>query len=310
MSGRGREALEAAGWRPGRDEGQRALLSMLETMSVVALDGASAWQPFPAAERALREFHGLTVAPAGAGIDVAPTGCVVDPAPGCHAVRAFAGLAEELGSRLFPFGRTEADALLAVDEKGRLFAVDHSGRWLLGESVAEGLVSLAEGRAPRRVEPCSQEWEPPRAATEDVVSDLVRTALVLAYVLHRHGLLTTRAVGARVVGFRGHGTVHMEREFRLCHRTLEDNAEPLVDAMEQALGPVALETAEVRLDLLPATPKAPWPPAVGCSLAAGGQSVRGILVRLTARAAAVLEADRHRALLDAAAEVDRYVSAR
>ncbi|MEU4895459.1 SUKH-3 domain-containing protein [Streptomyces sp. NPDC044780] len=313
MTGRGNETLVAAGWQPGRDAGNRALLGILETTSTVAVDGVTAWQTFPAAERALREFHGLAVTPAGPGADVAATGCVVDPTLGRHALRTFAAFQEGLGHRLFPFGRTDADALLAVDDEGRLFAVDHSGWWLLGDSVAEGLVSLAEGRAPQRVTSWSRDRELVRTA-EDVVTDLVKTALVLAYVLHRHGLLVTRAIRARAVGFRGFGGVYLDREFRLRRKTLEANAAPLADDIGQALGPAPLDTTEVRLELRPAGSGAKRP-AIGCSLAVGGQRVggipvQGILVQLTARAGFMLDADRRRAVDDATAEVERYAATR
>ncbi|MGW7690555.1 SUKH-3 domain-containing protein [Streptomyces asiaticus] len=308
MNGRGNEALVAAGWQPGRDAGNRALLGILETSSTVALDGVTAWQTFPAVEQAVREFYGLTVAPAGPGVDVAATGCVVDPSLGRHALRTFAAFEEGLGHRLFPFGRTDADALLAVDDEGRLFAVDHSGWWLLGESAAEGLVSLAEGRAPRRVTSWSREWRLARTA-EAAVIDLVKTALVLAYVLHHHALLATRAVRARVVGFRGFGEVYLDREFRLRQKTLDANAAPLADDIGQALGSAPLDTAEVRLELLSAG-SASTRPALGCSLATGGQGVGGVLIRLTAPVGFTLDADRQRALGDVTAEVERYAATR
>ncbi|MFE1933799.1 SUKH-3 domain-containing protein [Streptomyces sp. NPDC059474] len=308
VSGRGNEALVAAGWRPGRDAGNRALLGILETTSTVALDGVTAWQTFSAVEQALREFYGLTVAPAGPGVDVAATGCVVDPSLGRYALRTFAAFQEGLGHRLFPFGRTDAGALLAVDDKGRLFAVDHSGWWLLGESAGEGLASLAEGRAPWRVSSWSLEWGLARTA-EGVVTDLVKTALVLAYLLHHHELLATRAIQARAVGFRGFGEVYLDREFRLRQKTLDANAEPLAEDIERALAPAPLDTAEVRLELL-AAGSGPTRHAIGCQLAAGGQGVGGILVHLTARAGFMLDADRRRAVDDVTAEVERYAATR
>lgn len=57
---RGVDALTTAGWYEGRDVRDNALSAVLRTVALVepVADGA-AWVLFPAAERALREFHGL-----------------------------------------------------------------------------------------------------------------------------------------------------------------------------------------------------------------------------------------------------------
>ncbi|WKX72916.1 SUKH-3 domain-containing protein [Streptomyces sp. XD-27] len=306
----GHAALTAAGWHPGRDVADRALLAMLETASSLAVYGDPDWQPFPAAERALRECHGLTVAPAGPGVGVAPSGCAVDPTLARHDLHTLAAFGEELGEYLFPFGRTDAGALLAVDESGRLFAADHSGWWLLGDSAAAGLVALAEGRAPQRAQTRHWRWELARTAGEEIVPDLVKSALALAHILHRHGLMATRALQGRVTGFRGYGQVHLDQRFPLRAGSLEANAEQLAGAILQALGPMPLATSEVSLELLPgATGRTPRH-ATGWSAAAGGAGVGGIAVRATAPTAAAVDPDVMARLADATAEVDRYAASR
>ncbi|MCZ0981692.1 SUKH-3 domain-containing protein [Streptomyces diastatochromogenes] len=82
----GGDPLAAAGWRAGRDAGDAAMLAVLTTVAV------GQGRVFPAAERALREFHGLRIAPApDGGREVAATGCVVDPARPASRARSSTG---------------------------------------------------------------------------------------------------------------------------------------------------------------------------------------------------------------------------
>ncbi|MEU5129882.1 SUKH-3 domain-containing protein [Streptomyces mobaraensis] len=287
--GRGREALIAAGWSPERDAGYNALHGMLTAVSTVSPDGTVSWEPFPAAENALRSFHGLTVRPAGPGVEVAARGCVVDPARARFTVRAAADFGREIGVRLFPLGVTDTETPLFVDEEGRLFVADTGGWWVLGDSVEEGLAALAEGRAPRRIAAVDQGWRLGRLPAEDVVADLVKTGMVLVYVLHRHGLLATRAVRFRVVGLRGHGPVRLDEVFRLAPGSLDDSAETLLGNVREAVGEVPLGAAEKSVELLPGTSGRRPHPGVTCTVSAGRQGAEGIGVRLTAKARTALE---------------------
>ncbi|WP_171170969.1 SUKH-3 domain-containing protein [Streptomyces sp. I05A-00742] len=287
------DVLVSAGWSPDRDAGYNALHAMLTAVSTVSPDGTESWEPFPAAESALRAFHGLVVPPAGPGTDVAATGCVVDPARARFTVRAAAAFGKETGSRLFPLGATDAEAPLFVDENGRLFVVDPGGWWILGESVEEGLIALAEGRAPRRVAPVAHHWQLGRLPDEDVVADLVKTGMVLVYVLHRHGLLATRAVRFRVVGLRGHGPVRLDEVFRLAPGSLDDSAEHLLRDVREAMGSIPLGAAEKSVELLPGTSAKRPSPGVTCTVSAGrqGTGAQGLTVRLEAGTRTVLEKD-------------------
>ncbi|WP_053161253.1 SUKH-3 domain-containing protein [Streptomyces caatingaensis] len=302
VSTTGRGALRAAGWRPGRDTGDDALRGMLVAVGTAAPNGDRPWEPFPAAERALREFHGLTVPPAAAGAEVAATGSTVNPAEARFAPRIATSFGKAIGQRLFPFGRTDADALLFIDEKGRLFAVDHGGWWLLGASAEEGLTALAEGRAPRRIAPRTQHWQLPRHPDEDAVTDLVKTAMVPVYVLHHHGLLTARSVRFRVVGLRGHGSVRLDDEFPLAPGSLDAGAARLIDDIRRALGPTPLVSAEASVELCPVAT------GVTCSISSGRQGDQGIGIRLTADTRIVLESEDK--LAAAAAEFSSYESRR
>lgn len=159
---------------------------------------------------------------------MAATGCVVDPTEARSALRPFMLLGESLGSRMFPFGRTDADALLAVDEQGRLFSIDHGGRWLLGRTVREGLTALSEGDAPHRIAARRWVWTAPSTPGETPLLNAVRTALVAVYVLHHRRVYSARELRLTVTALRGIGVETLDRVIPLPGGLLEDAAAPLV----------------------------------------------------------------------------------
>ncbi|MFE3680098.1 SUKH-3 domain-containing protein [Streptomyces griseus] len=223
------DALTAAGWHDGRDVRDDAMSAVLKTIAFVEpVAGGATWVLFPAAEQALRAFHGLRVSPVGPGRSVAATGCVVDPTEARSALRPFMLLGESLGSRMFPFGRTDADALLAVDEQGRLFSIDHGGRWLLGRTVREGLTALSEGDAPHRIAARRWVWTAPSTPGETPLLNAVRTALVAVYVLHHRRVYSARELRLTVTALRGIGVETLDRVIPLPGGLLEDAAAPLV----------------------------------------------------------------------------------
>ncbi|MGH3669286.1 MAG: SUKH-3 domain-containing protein [Pseudonocardiaceae bacterium] len=44
------------------------------------------------------------------------------------------------------------DSTLAIDEAGRVFALDHVGEWYLGESIDAALITLITGSQPPRLD--------------------------------------------------------------------------------------------------------------------------------------------------------------
>ncbi|MGW6392887.1 SUKH-3 domain-containing protein [Streptomyces sp. NPDC055103] len=277
--------LTKAGWRQGRDAGDAAMLAILTTVTV------SGGSVFPAAERAVREFHGLRVPPApDGGREVAATGCVVDPREARFASPQLDRLAADLGVRLFPLGRTDTDAPLAVDEEGRLVLLGPGGAWLLGETVREGLTTLAEGIAPARLR--APRWRFPLPGEPGGSVDLaaaVRAALVAVYVLHSSGAYGARALRLRATTLRGIGVVAVDEDFPLSPGSLDSSTEPLIEAMTGRLDASGVRAAGCELTLtVPVPPGTVGPLAtVECAVTVGNPA-EGPVLTLTAGLAASL----------------------
>ncbi|MET9675850.1 SUKH-3 domain-containing protein [Streptomyces sp. NPDC006482] len=261
------DVLTKAGWRHGRDEGDAAMLALLTTVAV------RQGSVFPAAERAVREFHGLRVPPApDGGREVAATGCVVDPREARFASPRLDRLAADLGVRLFPFGRTDTDAPLAVDEEGRLVLLGPGGAWLLGATVREGLTALAEGMSPVRLRAPRWRFPLPGERGDSVgLSAAVRAALVAVYVLHSTGVYGARALRLRATTLRGVGVVAVDEVFPLGPGSLESNTEPLVAAMTARLDGSGTHAGTCELTLTIPVPRGTeGPPAtVECAVTVG-----------------------------------------
>ncbi|MFI5906783.1 SUKH-3 domain-containing protein [Dactylosporangium sp. NPDC051541] len=144
-------ALREAGWAPGRDETPRARMWGLALASHASPSGHQ-HTVGPAALAAFAEFGGLTVRAGGDGAEVAGVGIVFDPLRGLHAASTLAELGELVRARLTPLGEQDDGAgLLAVDDQGRVFVVDHTADWYAGASVDEAIATLLGGRRPARV---------------------------------------------------------------------------------------------------------------------------------------------------------------
>ncbi|MFJ3926158.1 SUKH-3 domain-containing protein [Streptomyces sp. NPDC090022] len=277
-----RDVLVAAGWRPGRDAADNAVFAILKTVAV------GMWELFPAAERALREFHGLRIPPsADGGLEVAATGCVVDPQEARYAGPPLYQLGRTLGTRLFPFGRTDTDAPMAVDEEGRLLTLGVGGAWLLGESTREGLLTLAEGRMPVRLRARERYW--PLAAHPGDLAAAVRAALVAVYLLHHTGVYSARSLRLRATTLRGVGVLALDQDFPLPPGPLEAGAGPLTDAMEAVLTALGLRPQGCELALsVPAPPGTTGALAtLECTVSVGGPAGRPTVTLSAGMAASI-----------------------
>nr|WP_246193264.1 SUKH-3 domain-containing protein [Kitasatospora atroaurantiaca] len=144
-------ALKQAGWHPGRWQIRQAE----EWADVLVAHGDAqgvGHSVFPAAIEAWAEFGGLSFDLAGAGRGMARTPFLLDPRCGLHQPRTLADLGRALGSRIAPLGEElYGQALLAIDEEGRVFSLDHTGEWYLGGSIDKAVATLVLGVPPERL---------------------------------------------------------------------------------------------------------------------------------------------------------------
>ncbi|WP_156726976.1 SUKH-3 domain-containing protein [Streptomyces apocyni] len=146
-------ALRGAGWQPGRWDIKRAEY-WADTLREYASPVGHRHVVFPAAVEAWAEFGGLRVTPVGPGRHLAPATLHLDPLCGLHMARTLGDLGRALGTEVCPLGEEpDSAALLAIDERGRVYSLDHSGDWYLGPSVDDALGTLLSGTLPTRLTP-------------------------------------------------------------------------------------------------------------------------------------------------------------
>ncbi|WP_422738415.1 SUKH-3 domain-containing protein [Micromonospora sp. WMMD729] len=142
-------ALVAAGWRPHIGD---QIMAAAGVRDVTAVPGRThRHEVFPAAVEALTAFPSLVGARRGPGEQVWISRFDIRPHLIAHTADTLADLGAVLGVRLFPIGTEQQDSILAVDERGRVFALDQAGDWFLGDSIDAALTTLLLGRAPARL---------------------------------------------------------------------------------------------------------------------------------------------------------------
>lgn len=143
-------ALVDAGWRRTPDNVEYAGGMILQTLAVTS--GDHRHELFPAVEAALTEFPVLLSARVGPGEEVWISRFDIYPLYAAYSAATLADFGAVLGVRLFPIGVEQPrQSILAVDERGRVFALDQAGEWFLGEDIDAALTTLLLGRAPARV---------------------------------------------------------------------------------------------------------------------------------------------------------------
>ncbi|PRY27231.1 SUKH-3 domain-containing protein [Pseudosporangium ferrugineum] len=142
-------ALADAGWRPMHRMVAEALADGI-IEDVVAVPGRRfPHRSFPAARNAIMDFPGIFCGLRVPGAQRQVRWLSLEPAAAAHTADVLGELAEVIGAALFPLGvEAKGDAIVAIDERGRLFALDQGGEWFLGETLDEGLVSLLTGDGP------------------------------------------------------------------------------------------------------------------------------------------------------------------
>jgi hypothetical protein len=142
-------ALADAGWRPMQQVVAEVLADgMIE--DVVNVPGKRfQHRVFPAAREAVMAFPGIFCGLRGPGVRRWVRWLNLEPAAAAHSADALGELAAVIGAPLFPIGvEAKGDTIVAIDERGRIFALDQGGEWFLGNTLDEGLLSLLTGDGP------------------------------------------------------------------------------------------------------------------------------------------------------------------
>ncbi|MEU6174267.1 SUKH-3 domain-containing protein [Streptantibioticus parmotrematis] len=145
-------ALRTAGWRPGRWDIKQAEI-WADHLRAHVSPGGHRHAVFPAAVEAWAEFGALSIDAGGAkGVEIAPGGLLVDPLRGLHLARTFGDLGRALDTEVCPLGaEPDGGAHVAVDVEGRVYALDHTGDWYLGDTIDQALTTLLTGTRPVRL---------------------------------------------------------------------------------------------------------------------------------------------------------------
>jgi hypothetical protein len=145
------EVLSEAGWSEGRRDVERATAAIELVGEHIGRHGAQT-QAFGAAVDALTEFGGLYVMQDGPGQDLRRRPFALDPTDVVATAETLADLGRLLDTQLFPLGMEgDHDTVLAIDESGRIFALDHAGVWHLGDTMDSALTTLITGTQPPRL---------------------------------------------------------------------------------------------------------------------------------------------------------------
>jgi hypothetical protein len=143
--------LKHAGWHPGRWQIRQAE-AWADAVALYDSPHGHHHSIFPAAVEAWAEFGGIAVDLAGAGTRLARTPFVIDPLRGLHQPRTLADFGRALGSPVAPLGEENGgQALLAIDADGRVYSLDHTGEWYLGQTIYQALTTLVMGTVPERL---------------------------------------------------------------------------------------------------------------------------------------------------------------
>ncbi|MEV0226551.1 SUKH-3 domain-containing protein [Streptomyces sp. NPDC050704] len=144
-------ALRSAGWQPGRWDIKQAEI-WADALRGHESPAGHRHAVFPAAVEAWAEFGGLHIPASGPGRQVAPSTLHLDPLYGLHMTRTLADLGRALDTEVAPLGEeSDTRSLLAVDTEGRVYTLDHTGDWYLGQDIDQALTSLITGHEPARL---------------------------------------------------------------------------------------------------------------------------------------------------------------
>ncbi len=145
------EVLRTAGWSEGRRTDAEAAMAVDMVRQQIGRNGERS-EPFAAATAVLNEFGGIYVIQDGPGEHLRRRPFAIDPTDVAATTETLADLGKRLHTRLFPIGMEgDHDSILAVDEAGNVYAIDHTGTWLLGDTIDAALITLVTGTQPARL---------------------------------------------------------------------------------------------------------------------------------------------------------------
>ena len=131
-----RQALDDAGWFPGRD-----ISAAVDQWESKFADRVAGMTFFPAARAAMREFGALSIPQAGT-TDGGYRSHIF-PTPGGVGIDGAEGFIEEYEHPVFPLGNNQdGPAELVMDEKGRVFFLHWAKNLYLGATIDAALISL------------------------------------------------------------------------------------------------------------------------------------------------------------------------
>ncbi|WP_327367874.1 SUKH-3 domain-containing protein [Streptomyces sp. NBC_01217] len=144
-------ALRAAGWLPGRWDIRQAE-GWADALRSHASPAGHQHAVFPAAVEAWAEFGGLHITASAPGRQIAPAAVRIDPLGGLHLARTLGDLGRALETEVSPLGEEgDGQAVLAIDIQGRVYSIDHTGDWYLGQDIDQALATLIGGIQPERL---------------------------------------------------------------------------------------------------------------------------------------------------------------
>jgi hypothetical protein len=146
------QVLQDAGWSEGRRTDTEAAMAVDIVREQIGRHGERT-ESFPAAAAALSEFGGVYVIQDGPGHDLARRPFAIDPTEVAATTETLADIGRLLQTRLFPIGMEgDHDSILAIDEGGKVYAIDQAGTWLLGDTMDAALITLVTGTQPPRLD--------------------------------------------------------------------------------------------------------------------------------------------------------------
>jgi hypothetical protein len=141
--------LAYGGWRPFDDLVRPGLAGEMIRETVRVRSGKHRHVEFPAARAAFEDFPGVFTGRRGPGVQRWIRLFDIDPTKAKHSADMLAEFGAVIGAPLFPFGQeAQGTSILAIDEHGRVFALDQAGEWFLGDTVDVAITSLITGEGP------------------------------------------------------------------------------------------------------------------------------------------------------------------